>query len=324
MSWVFNSTTDRVVLTDHAALTLPDATPTPWSLAGWVKLASNVGSAAQQLCSWNTYNTDPSFNLLIYEATHATVPNQLECVMRGASGAISLTPSSTAPGTSTVWQHIAVVRKADGSDHLYRDGTSIFNQSATDTGVINAAVDWFFGNRSDLARDLNGKLGEWAKWDRELTGTELTNLAVLNTGTKPETLSTNLVWHVPMYDDFLEDIAGLTVTNTGATIDSSDHPLTRGVAVVKGLRGRLVGTGATNRSGLKYAVFDQATPSAFLAPIKKGSNLTTDAEGDFEININAETSLALGAIAYVYISDTSGVVLAHKNHGGPIEVIDIA
>ena len=64
MAFSFDGVNDRVGLTDHAALTFPDA---DWTISGFVKLDNNDGSDRQWIVGWNGLLADPSFALYITE-----------------------------------------------------------------------------------------------------------------------------------------------------------------------------------------------------------------------------------------------------------------
>ena len=66
MAWHFDETNDLVTVTDHTALTLPDA---DWTIAGWLKLTDNVGSAYQYVMHWGTFGSSPTMRLFFTEAS---------------------------------------------------------------------------------------------------------------------------------------------------------------------------------------------------------------------------------------------------------------
>jgi hypothetical protein len=215
MSWVFDGVDDRVTYDDNAALTLPNS---DWTVAGWVKITSNAGTSANYMLSWGNFGAAPSLNFLVYEASHATAANRLEL----HPTTVAYFPSDTGFGQSVIWQHV-ILERSSGALSVYVDNVR-FDDTDNFGADINVAGSWFFGCRSTLIQFFPGKLAEWAKWDRVLTATERGELAG---GAFPEDYTTSLVWHSKMFDDFTEDIAGLTVTDTGAVTDSADHPIDR-------------------------------------------------------------------------------------------------
>lgn len=79
-----------------------------------------------------------------------------------------------------------------------------------------------------------------------------------------------------------------------------------------------------NKRNLRYAVFDQTTPDALLAPIAKGGNVglgaVTGSNGNITIPL-PNTTLSSGGTASVIISDTDGnVSTSHKAFFGPAVV----
>lgn len=79
-----------------------------------------------------------------------------------------------------------------------------------------------------------------------------------------------------------------------------------------------------NKRNLRYAVFDQTTPDALLAPIAKGGNVglgaVTGSNGNITIPL-PNTTLSSGGTASIIISDTDGnVATSHKAFFGPAVV----
>ena len=78
--------------------------------------------------------------------------------------------------------------------------------------------------------------------------------------------------------------------------------------------------GGGNLSNLEYAIFTQTLPSAWAVPVAQGSNGTTDAEGNFEIDLSG-AGVMPGQLVYLYVTDTDGTIKPTKHGGGPVAVI---
>ena len=168
------------------------------------------------------YSATPSINLFFNETSSATNADRLTLNVEDGDTTEVTIHSSTTPGTSTAWQHVAVIH--DGTNiTMYVDGSSVGSASASALGDVNVSGNWAFGSRVDTPTDryLGGSLAEWAKWDRALNATELANLAA---GNSPLLNSLGYAWHVPMWlgHPYEELIASLTVTNNG-TIQIVDN-----------------------------------------------------------------------------------------------------
>ena len=81
-------------------------------------------------------------------------------------------------------------------------------------------------------------------------------------------------------------------------------------------------TPAANLTGLKVAVYDQATPDLWAghAPIYATASGTTNGSGVLTCNITGLTSLAPGALAGLVVSNSDGTLTqgaAQKGYVGP-------
>ncbi len=217
MAWHFDETNDDVQITDDAVLTLPNG---DWTIGGWFRLTDNTGSNFQYILSWGTFGADPSFQWFLPEASTADA-NTLKIIVRDAGGDEHNFFSSGTPGTSTAWQHFALVRSGTTLTQ-YIDGSADGSNTNANHGSVDVAGNFYVGSRSDRqsARFFGGDVAELAKWDRALNASELTSLVA---GTRPGRFSDSLQWYLPM------DIGGtsglyvdhgpnrLTVANTGST-----------------------------------------------------------------------------------------------------------
>jgi len=81
-------------------------------------------------------------------------------------------------------------------------------------------------------------------------------------------------------------------------------------------------TPAASLTGLKWAFFDSADLANVSAPSAAGSGATTDASGNFVINVPAST-LDSGGVGWLVVSDSDGTLTqnpAHKAYSGPVTV----
>ncbi len=237
-SWLFDGNTQYVSVAQFFPFEVSDAgseedylTAQSFSLAGWFKIASNVGEGQQYLVSQGTTDTK-CVHLWLEEAKSASNPNTLNFKLGDGEGDTLTITSSTTPGESTDWQHVAIVRTtATDTWTMYVNGASVGTAVAASVGEVLEAGTWYFGRNADDSDYYNGYLAEWAKWDRELTATEVDQLS----GTNGETLVdpwriAKPAWYCSMAEAFTEQaqLDEVTITNSGATIPSGPavHPIT--------------------------------------------------------------------------------------------------
>lgn len=96
-----------------------------------------------------------------------------------------------------------------------------------------------------------------------------------------------------------------------ATADTNSFNITISAALATSLTLTLYGedgtTPSANRTGLKWAFFDQVTPDLFDAPSAQGSGASTNGSGALTLNITG-TSLAPGATGWLTVSNSDGTV----------------
>lgn len=227
MGWLFEDSTAEFVTLGagtESQLDLPDA---DWAIAGWVKLVSNVGAEGQYVLSRGLWRANPSVNVFMHEASHATVSSRNKwSVELGDNDTTDVSvKADTATGGSTDWQHL-ITERSGTTVTLYVNGSSYgatTSASFDADGGSNAIV---FGKNSGDAEPLNGYLAEWACWSRVLTAAEKASLC--STGRPSDLDATSRAWYLPMYDDFNEEWASLTVTNNGGNVSAvtAVHPVT--------------------------------------------------------------------------------------------------
>lgn len=202
--------TDWVRIADHSALTLPAGN---WSFGGWVKINSNLG-IYKNVVAWGTYAASPSCNLLLYGIDSGNHDRAIFRVHDAiGQGGWEWTEGDTFGATRT-WQHFLAVRNGDIFT-LYLDTVSHGDGPAGAMGEVDVNTYWQFAGNS--ASDF--EFAEWAKWDSALSAEQITALA---NGVRPPEVGTRPAWYVPMLGSLEEQIAGLTVTQSGTTI--SEHP----------------------------------------------------------------------------------------------------
>lgn len=81
-----------------------------------------------------------------------------------------------------------------------------------------------------------------------------------------------------------------------------------------------VGDVIPSLANLKWALFSGTTPSAFGAPIHKGSSATTNVSGDLTIPLTG-TTLTAGQTVWLLVTDSDGnPITQHKAFSGPVIV----
>ena len=223
--------TKRLSIADHALLTLAAG---DFTLAGWVKIVSNAGTSSQFFCSWNTTGASHSCNWRFYEATYGTTAyrNKLRFHLRDGYSVQPAATSTGTPGTSTIWQHLALI-VASGVFTQYIDGVADGESTPGEMHDINAATAWGLGGYYDGTEDYGfvGYVAEWAKWDRALSVGADSELAALVAGGHPENVATP-AWCVPMKADKEPTIGALVTSLEGDPAPSfypADHPVGYGV-----------------------------------------------------------------------------------------------
>lgn len=209
MAWLFDEVNDDVRVADNAALSFPDG---DWSLGGFLYTPDNTGSAFQYFYSHDSFQTDPSINIFIHEASavnggaiHVIIDND-DVNIVSADSAIKIAE----------WQHLLFVRSGT-TVTMYQNNVSLGTDSLSVES--NPAGSLFLGSRNDSNSDrfFGGRLAEWAKWNRALTTGER---GALTAGYSPEFFR-DYIWYLSMIREYRES-RGLAVTNNGSV--QGDHP----------------------------------------------------------------------------------------------------
>ena len=211
MAWQFNGTTDYATLANAPALSLPDAN---WTVAGWVNWLDAAGTGYDYPVSWSTYANNPSFNLVLPEASCGTSARRPIFVL-GDDDTTDITLMSTPGLPSVTWKHICLAR--EGTTFRVRvDNVVWASGSNSSIGSATVADALYFGGLSTLVfnRMFSGIMAEWAKWDRALSDSELAQLAA---GKTPDWFADSLAWYLPMRKDPVELVRNIPVKMIGAT-----------------------------------------------------------------------------------------------------------
>jgi len=211
MARLFNGTTNKIEVTDNAALTLPAA---GWTIALRFYVTAFTAGTYPRLLSWGAYGTTSSVSLN-YRGTDRV----LQYKVQDADDNNSTDWASSELSLET-WYHVAMIH--DGSTvKIYVDGNLTSTRPSIALGDIN------HGGNLTLGVDplnpgngyLSGRLAEVAKWDRAITGDEI---AALAGGASPAFFPVDRAWYLPMKEDLRERDAVLTITNTGTVLVA--HP----------------------------------------------------------------------------------------------------
>ena len=209
-----NASSDRVVMTDNAVFTFPDA---DWTVAGWVKCTSRSGTGNQRIFSYMSGATK-YFIVDVGDPSSGFVPDDIQAQFKDDDGTIITAASSSNPfASNTSWTHV-LVRRSGTDLAVYINGTNIANQSNAGFDGLDAG-DWKWGNNQYDSAAWKGDMAEWAKWDRLLNSAEIAGLVA---GYAPSCYPDSLKFYIPMIRDYTEIKAGVTVTNNGSTV--VEHP----------------------------------------------------------------------------------------------------
>lgn len=215
MAWLFGGTSDYITITDNAALTIPDG---DWTVAGWVKLTSNVGSNRHVL--FDTFAGGITwFELMIGQASHS-IADDIRFDSADDDGTALITTSTSNPfANNTNWTHI-IVQRSGTTVTIYINNSSVASATNASYDASNGG-NWVMGRWADGSAGgyLNGALAEWAKWDRALNADER---AALMNGFSPLYFLNSLKWYAPMIREYRELKEGILVTNVGTV--ATEHP----------------------------------------------------------------------------------------------------
>ena len=231
-SWVFNSGTDKVVITDSNTLDFASA---DFAIAFWWKMPANAGSAVHVPMALGEWDDTPSIEFWFYGTDDGTYGDDIRPIHK-ADNAVQFTSFSTSDNDvldNTSWNHF-VMQLNSGFMETWVNGTRLINGSAA-----NAVDTYTFANGMIFGQDFSandafvGSLAEACSFQRILTDGEIDELSGTNgeTATSPADISqTSIKWYFKMYDELetTSETGGLTATHTNTSFDSGDHPVSYG------------------------------------------------------------------------------------------------
>ena len=210
---------DSVTFDDHAALSLGDDVDDsgPFSFSFWLRLGTQNDAFTHYFSSWNNYDATPSCNIVTYGDNHATAARRIRIVVEGGNGVTCRLFTDDA--IDNIWHHI--VFAFDGTTmRSYLDGiVQATSTNSPSLDRVDFAGTWYFGRfaAGNLLKDSS--MAEWAKWDAALNTEQITALA---DGVRPPEIGTRPAWYLPLLAGLEEEIAALSVTNSGTTV--AEHP----------------------------------------------------------------------------------------------------
>ncbi len=220
--WGYDGVNAYTTVTDVATLDLPDG---DWSLGGWVKLDSNVGTGMSSLISTRGWGDANSFLLAVAQASYGT-PNQLYFYAKGTTEDVTHWIAATASvGTSTDWQHIAICYDDSAETiQLYINGVATGGAIAASGSLGGVSSSSIYCGYLSSAHKLNGTLRDWFKTDRLITGAEIAELV---SGGYAEDMadgapSEDNGWNMVMNAAEAETTGGFQANGTGHTVTHSD------------------------------------------------------------------------------------------------------
>jgi hypothetical protein len=131
----------------------------------------------------------------------------------------------TAPSPSTAAWHPVILRY-DGTSVItdplvdFETAQTVTEVTAPDGVVTTASTVRFLGNRELVDRAWDGKLAEFALWNRILTDPEVAQLAA---GDAPSLISSGLIHYRPLISTAVDSITSDSGSVTGALVQA-DHP----------------------------------------------------------------------------------------------------
>ncbi|HOU64638.1 MAG TPA: hypothetical protein PK861_01220 [Thermomonas sp.] len=239
----------------------------------------------------------------------------------GTAGTYTVTPTVTdqstagspAPQTAALASFTLTIAASGDTTPPTMSAASVTGGTLSATGSITsneAGTLWWKMDGSATAADPGAGNESGAGW----TSQSMTASAnAVNFGTQPAGTR---------YGHFIGvDAAGnrAAVVNASGTVSAGGGGLATSVSITLTTDGT---TPAANLTGLKVAVFDQATPDLWAghAPIYATSAATTNGSGVLTCSIAGLTTLAPGALAGLVVSNSDGTLTqgaAQKGYVGP-------
>jgi hypothetical protein len=229
MSVVFNGSNSYFAVPTGSHLTFGNQ----WSISCWAKFngTGDIGNPIHQHWLFQrsgiSFTGSSSCSIRFLEST-----NQFTALFTDSNNVSADCAFITGEVANSGWYHFVLLRQRNDKNNravtrLYVNNVLCDTDDTHDaqTGMIfNSPL--FFGRRGDTTTStvLSGQLAEWAKFDRCLSKTEITQLYNKH---NPKLLSNGIpTLYFPMknhYNDVISNIQAIGITNTAF---SNDHPFT--------------------------------------------------------------------------------------------------
>jgi hypothetical protein len=209
-AWLYNAVDDRVVVSDNAALDLPNGN---WAIVIHAQETSRDTSA-------RLYVRDPfptaNNAISIYFGAGEFNDEIYVSILNSSGTALDITGDATPMLSGNPFT--VIVERSGTTVTLYVNGTATGNTVTLNT-ALDTNVAGIIGNKGDFARGWRGNVHGFAIYYRALTTGEKTALSA--------PFSVNCNWnslsaYVPAISVYVERMKGITVTNTGTDIVA--HP----------------------------------------------------------------------------------------------------
>jgi hypothetical protein len=209
----FNGTNQNLIISNHAAITFPDA---DWTLAFYFNLDDNTGDQIRHIFSLRVGTTENP-NVLVYcnQDSHATRPGDLTLRINDDDTTdLTAIQDDTNPCTAVDTWHRVVVRRSADTFSLWVDGVNQGSVANSSMNAMTPFVGLYMASAQNESTWTDVRLCDTAFWTRTLTDAEviaLNNFSVLNYPRSRE-------WVIPMIADGKELTVPLTVSNDGTYV----------------------------------------------------------------------------------------------------------
>jgi len=236
----------------------------------------------------------------------------------------------------SVWTHVAYrwsytdPVSGDSLIDLFLNGSNA-GQVTNNAGAGAAAADGtitdvHFGNTSAHNRNFDGDLAEFALWGRELSDTEIADLAL---GMNPFAIPTDLVMYVPVYGaaNPEPDLTGnsRTLTINGTVPDAANHPTvdplpgpTNPMAAAQSDTSILVSWDdvAWTESGFRV----EQSPDGVGSWVDVSGNLAPDTLSYLDIGLTASTQYFYRVFAFDTAADSQASAVVDATTTGGVQI----
>lgn len=210
----FNGTSDYVSVADHAAL----ATLSYSAFSFWIRCDTMADLDRHNIMNWGVFGANPNIYCAIYGDNHANAGG-IRFYYKSSLG-VAAAIDFNDKITDSNWHHVAVSYVSSITTSGWLDGVL-----QTDPGAslhlrnMDVSGSWYFGSGSGDNKFFAGDIAEFAKFDAALSTEQIAALAA---GVRPTEIGTRPSWYWPGLLGLDEEIAGLTMTNSGTT--AAEHP----------------------------------------------------------------------------------------------------